>query len=219
MPSIISKYLRENGVPEKLIGNRESLSKVLIASSLILYGCKISYPIIKKVCHSPKSSPNDRYKNANGIVDDKSAEHSDNNNKICVANGNLVAEKNHKMKNQTNDKVVDVPKKQKNGVRALVPGFDRDFIKRLYFLIKIMIPKTFCFETFLLAVHTGALTLRTLMSIHVANMEGHIVKCIVQKDVKNFSFMLLRWLAFAIPATFINSMIRYLECKLALSFR
>lgn len=233
MPSIISKYLRENGVPEKLIGNRESLSKALIASSLILYGCKISYPIIKKVCHSPKTSKSNSHhvkSNTNGVCsaalddDDKSAEQSiDNNNKLCLANGNLVGDKNHtKMKNK-DDKDTQVslvqPSKPKNGIKALVPGFDKEFIKRLYFLLKIMIPEKFCYETFLLAVHTGALTLRTLMSIRVANMEGHIVKYIVQKDVKNFSLMLLKWLAFAIPATFINSMIRYLECKLALSFR
>jgi ATP-binding cassette subfamily D (ALD) protein 2 len=50
-------------------------------------------------------------------------------------------------------------------------------------------------------------------------MEGQIVKYIVRKDVKNFAIMLLKWLAVAVPATFINSMIRYLENKLALAFR
>lgn len=221
MSSIFSKYLRDNGVPGKIIGNRECLSKALIASSLILYGCKISYPILKKVYHSPKNDPLKPKTNGVCVEQNSTDPLIDNNNKSCVANGNLVNDKNYNMKNNKVDtQLSPVPaKKPRIGIPALAPGFDREFIRRLYYLIKIMIPKTFCFETFLLAVHTGALTLRTLMSIHVANMEGHIVKYIVQKDVKNFSFMLLRWLAFAIPATFINSMIRYLECKLALSFR
>lgn len=93
MPSVISKYLRTNAVPEKLIGNREYLSKALIASSLILYGCKISYPILKKVCHhSIKTSKSDesfldKEKYTKSNVTHNSSE---NNNKITTVNGNLV---------------------------------------------------------------------------------------------------------------------------------
>ncbi|CAH1391092.1 unnamed protein product [Nezara viridula] len=57
------------------------------------------------------------------------------------------------------------------------------------------------------------------MSIYVATMEGRMVKYIVQRDVRNFAFMLLKWLGVALPATFLNSLIRYLECKIALAFR
>ena len=46
-----------------------------------------------------------------------------------------------------------------------------------------------------------------------------MVKYIVKKDVTNFALMMLRWFGVAIPATFINSLIRFLESKLALSFR
>ena len=46
-----------------------------------------------------------------------------------------------------------------------------------------------------------------------------MVKYIVKKDVTNFALMMLRWFGVAMPATFINSLIRYLESQLALMFR
>lgn len=242
MPSVISKYLRSNGVPEKLIGNKEYLSKALIASSLILYGCKISYPILKKVCHQSCKSiennesfrgkeDNEKFIKTNiGVClndsdDDKSDKSIDNNNKICTVNGNLVGGKCYQAdskKMDSKEEECDSTSFRKRKIcpkKGASPGFDKEFIIRLYKLLQLMIPRVFCMESGLLFIHTCALSIRTFMSIYVASMEGHMVKFIVRKDMKNFAFMLLKWLAVAVPATFINSMIRYLECKLALSFR
>lgn len=72
-----------------------------------------------------------------------------------------------------------------------------------------MIPNIFCTETALLSGHTMFLFLRTFLSIYVANLEGAIVKFIVRKDSHNFVKQILKWFAVAVPATFINSMIRY----------
>lgn len=98
-------------------------------------------------------------------------------------------------------------------------GLNVEFLLKLKRLIEIMIPKLWCRETGILGVHTLCLISRTFLSIYVAAVEGSIVKYIVRKDLRQFVIGLLKWFGIAIPATFINSMIRYLENKLALSFR
>lgn len=100
-----------------------------------------------------------------------------------------------------------------------IPGLNLRFILQFIRLVKIMIPGVFCTETALLTGHTTFLFLRTFLSIYVANLEGAIVKYIVRKEPKNFIKQLMKWFGVAIPATFINSMIRYLESRIALSFR
>lgn len=98
-------------------------------------------------------------------------------------------------------------------------GLDREFIKQLIELLKIMVPGWRTREAGLLTCATLTLLARTFLSIYVATLEGQIVKRIVLRDVRGFSLMLARWFAIAFPATFVNSAIRYLEGRLALSFR
>jgi ATP-binding cassette subfamily D (ALD) protein 2 len=128
----------------------------------------------------------------------------------------------------TNNNKVQNGKSVMNGVkngdtvvlkRRKSPGINKEFIIQLQKLVKLMVPGIWTKEIGLLSMHTLALATRTFLSIYVASMEGQIVKYIVRKDVKNFALMLLKWLGVAVPATFINSVIRYLENKLALAFR
>ncbi|XP_040400644.1 ATP-binding cassette sub-family D member 2 [Cygnus olor] len=99
------------------------------------------------------------------------------------------------------------------------PAVNADFFKQLLELRKLFFPKLVSAELGLLCLHSVALVSRTFLSIYVAALDGKIVKSIVEKEPRSFVVKLIKWLMIAIPATFVNSTIRYLECKLALAFR
>ncbi|RXM36610.1 ATP-binding cassette sub-family D member 2 [Acipenser ruthenus] len=99
------------------------------------------------------------------------------------------------------------------------PGVNAEFFNQILQLVKILFPKLVTKELGLLCLHSLALISRTFLSIYVAGLDGKIVKTIVEKKPRSFVIKLMKWLLIAIPATFVNSVIRYLECKLALAFR
>jgi ATP-binding cassette subfamily D (ALD) protein 2 len=74
-------------------------------------------------------------------------------------------------------------------------------------------------EFFILCLHTMFLISRTLVSIYVARLDGAIVKSIVDRKLRLFVWLMCKWMAIAVPATYINSMIMYLESKLSIAFR
>lgn len=103
--------------------------------------------------------------------------------------------------------------------RKDTPNVDKRFYKQLKYLMKIIIPGVWSKELGILFLHTCTLVVRTFLSIHVAKLDGRIVKVIVRRDVRAFLLLLAQWIGTAIPATFVNSLIRFLESQLALVFR
>ncbi|KAK7101616.1 ATP-binding cassette sub-family D member 1-like [Littorina saxatilis] len=99
------------------------------------------------------------------------------------------------------------------------PNVNKVFYRQLRRLIKIIIPGVWTKEFGALTFHTATLVARTFLSVYVAKLDGSIVKTIVQRDMTKFSIQLAKWLLIAVPATFINSLIRFLESQLALIFR
>ena len=115
----------------------------------------------------------------------------------------------------------DCNKVEKDGphCKPKSPTFDKDFVDQIFKLVKIILPGIWSKEFGLLTIHSIALITRTFLSIYVATLDGRIVRSIVQRDIGRFLFYLGKWIAVAVPATFVNSLLRYLERKLGLSFR
>ncbi|KAJ2744638.1 ATP-binding cassette long-chain fatty acid transporter pxa1 [Coemansia sp. BCRC 34301] len=96
---------------------------------------------------------------------------------------------------------------------------DQAFLQQLRALARILIPSMTSKEVAIIAMHAAFLVLRTWLSVVVAELDGKIVKHLVRGQGRKFLAGLLSWFAIAIPATYTNSMIRFLESKLALAFR
>ncbi len=92
--------------------------------------------------------------------------------------------------------------------KKLKVAVDKDFVRRLKLLLSIVVPGFRSKELWLLVLHTGFLISRTFLSIYIASLDGSIVKSIVDRDAYVFMYRMLRWIAIAVPATYVNSMIR-----------
>lgn len=96
---------------------------------------------------------------------------------------------------------------------------DRRFLGQLGCLLRVVFPGWLSTESLLLTSHTAALLARTCLSVCVASLEGAGVKHAARGNRTALAIVLRRWLLLAIPATFINSAIRFLRRRMALAVR
>ncbi|KAF9650711.1 adrenoleukodystrophy protein [Thelephora ganbajun] len=96
---------------------------------------------------------------------------------------------------------------------------DDVFYKRLSNILRIVIPGIKSKEALLLCMHSSLLIFRTAISLYVASLDGKIVASLVRARPLEFFFNILRWLLVAIPATWTNSWLSYIQSKLALAYR
>ena len=196
MPSTLSKNADNvaNIIASKLGIPRHRVSQVVLAAMIASYYGKIIHPKLMSMMF-------------NNVTRDPKKE---------IPSANIGNRPENKMEEdaQKSKAMLD---KNENALKN--PAVNKIFLQQLQKLIKVMVPKIWSRESLLLFSHTLTLAARTFISIYVALLEGRMVKYIVRKDVQNFSLMLLRWLLIALPATFINSMIRFLESHLAMRFR
>ncbi|PWY97237.1 hypothetical protein BCV70DRAFT_167411 [Testicularia cyperi] len=98
-------------------------------------------------------------------------------------------------------------------------GVNKEFFRQLKAIFRILIPHKNSKEVFIFLLHTSFLVLRTYLSMLVARLDGIIVRDLVSANGRGFLRGLGLWFLLAIPSTYTNSMIRFLQSKLALGFR
>ncbi|KAM5472341.1 ATP-binding cassette long-chain fatty acid transporter pxa2 [Microsporum audouinii] len=98
-------------------------------------------------------------------------------------------------------------------------GLNREFLRNLLRLLKVVIPGWKSKELRLLISHSIFLVLRTLLSLYVAELDGKLVSSLVRGKGREFLLALAWWMTVAVPATFTNSMLSYHQCQLALQYR
>lgn len=96
---------------------------------------------------------------------------------------------------------------------------DAEFLSRIIKLIKIVIPSLADPVLIDFVMLNISLVLRTVLSIRIANQNGLIVKSIIQANFNQFLSNIGTLALFALPASFINSYLEYLNKKIALRFR
>ena len=98
-------------------------------------------------------------------------------------------------------------------------GVNKEFFRQLRAIFRILIPRRNSKEVGIFILHTCFLVLRTYLSMLVARLDGVIVRDLVSANGKGFLRGLGLWFLLAIPSTYTNAMIRFLQSKLAIGFR
>lgn len=86
-------------------------------------------------------------------------------------------------------------------------------------LLRILIPSYASKEFGLLSLFSFFLVFRTMLSVWVAELDGAIVSAMVRGSGKEFVWGIFKWMGIAVPATYTNSMLTFLQNKLAIAFR
>jgi len=96
---------------------------------------------------------------------------------------------------------------------------DREFIRRVVRIVKKIIPSWKCREMAQVIIMACLLVVRTWMSIWLADVNGRVVKAIINKDLNLFIKRIFQLFLFALPSSSVNSGIDYMQKMLSLSFR
>lgn len=236
MSSVFSKLLDRASARYGV--RQETLTRGVVGAAMTLYLLKLGYPYVaaRVARASTDEQQQQQRRQRSRRKNEEDREGRDNSSTKRNGNDRRRTNNNHNHSNNNNNNngdanVVAIPddaaagsdvlaeeRRQATTARRSV-GLNRAFLRQLLMLLRIMVPGWRTREAGLLACATLTLLARTFLSVYVAELEGQIVKRIVLRDVRGFAHMIARWFAIALPATFVNSAIRYLEGRLALSFR
>ncbi|KAK9899056.1 hypothetical protein P389DRAFT_140595 [Cystobasidium minutum MCA 4210] len=106
-------------------------------------------------------------------------------------------------------------KSRRGGRRGPRVEVDAVFFERLSRILAIVLPtnkRKLILESFFLVF-------RTALSLYVAHLDGQIVAALVRGEGRLFLKRIAMWMFVAIPATYTNSFLSFIQSKIALSFR
>eukprot|EP00835_Amoeboradix_gromovi_P005667 NODE_557_length_6694_cov_0.358302.p1 type:complete len:450 gc:universal NODE_557_length_6694_cov_0.358302:4402-3053(-) len=99
---------------------------------------------------------------------------------------------------------------------SLFVNKDISFPKQLLSLLKVSLQNQ---DIYTLGLHSVFLVLRTWLSLVITKLDGRIVKSLVKGRVNEFLKSLFIWCALAVPCSYTNSKIKYLQSRLSMGMR
>ncbi|GFS85350.1 ATP-binding cassette sub-family D member 1 [Nephila pilipes] len=203
MTNTFSKLVKK--ISDKTSIPPERVSLCMVSGVCVLYATRVGFPMLAKAIKNLKNRATEAQQQISSTSPQKSS-----GNPVINNENELIEDVEACKEREAGNSIYDI----KN-----FPAFNKVFLLQLTKLIKVMIPGVWSIEAGLLVLHTFSLVLRSFLSIYVAKLEGYVVKFIVRRDIRMFTVQLTKWLLIALPATFLNSLIRFLESQLALAFR
>ena len=93
---------------------------------------------------------------------------------------------------------------------------DLSFRNQLFSLLKVALQRQ---DLYTLGLHSVFLVLRTWLSLVITQLDGKIVKSLVRGRLNEFLSSLFIWCTLAVPCSYTNSKIKFLQNKLSMGMR
>lgn len=97
--------------------------------------------------------------------------------------------------------------------------FNSKFLNQITIIWRILVPKFYSQNTYLIFCQCVFLILRTWLTLLITKLDGQIVKNLIAGNGRKFSRDLIYWILIAFPASYTNAAIKYLTDRTSLSFR
>lgn len=96
---------------------------------------------------------------------------------------------------------------------------NRQFFARLWTLIRVVVPSPICRETGEMALLTVLLWVRTVLTLKIADLTGRNAEALVSRNSQKFVRGVITLAILAVPASIVNSGIKYISTLLQLNMR
>ena len=119
----------------------------------------------------------------------------------------------------TSSMAVAVAEKKKGEPRRRGAAVDAIFLKRLAFILRIVVPSITSKEAMLLAIQSTMLISRSFISLRIARKGGDGLRAVMERSWKKFFFVLGDFFVSGVSASVVNSALKYLTNSITVSFR